>query len=72
MNGLSTSNKEIVLAKQAKHASFVLGALSLSQRNAGLQMIYDTLIARKEEILAANKLDMQVDLAIHLINVPGS
>jgi len=60
MNGSSqhTSNKEKVLAAQAKKASLILGALSLSERNAALQKIHSLLSSRKDEILAANVLDM--------------
>ena len=58
-NGVSTTNKEIVLAKLAKEASLTLGALSLSSRNAALQKIHDTLVAQKDAVLEANKLDMQ-------------
>lgn len=60
-NDISTTNKEIVLAKLAKKASLTLGALSLSARNAALQKIYDTLTAQKDVVLEANKLDMQVN-----------
>jgi gamma-glutamyl phosphate reductase len=59
-NGSSTLNKERILAQRAKQASLTLGALSLSQRNGALQKIYDTLLSKQDEILAANKLDMQV------------
>jgi len=58
-NGFATINKEIVLAKLAKAASLTLGALSLASRNAALQKLYDTLVAQKNAILEANKLDMQ-------------
>jgi len=61
-NGISSTNKEIVLAKLAKEASLTLGALSLSARNAALQKMYDTLTAQKDAILEANRLDMQVTL----------
>lgn len=60
-NGLSASNKETVLAKQAKQASLIVGALSLNDRNAALQKIYDVLTEKQIEILEANKLDMQVN-----------
>jgi hypothetical protein len=59
-NGLSAANKETVLAKQAKLASLILGALSLNDRNAALQKIYNVLTEKQAEILEANKLDMQV------------
>ena len=59
-NGPSTTNKETVLAKQAKQASLILGAVSLNDRNAALQKIYDVLMEKQDEILEANKLDMQV------------
>ena len=65
MNGVATTNMEIVLAKLAKEASLTLGALSLPTRNAALQKIYDTLIAQKGDILAANKLDMEVVLHLN-------
>jgi gamma-glutamyl phosphate reductase len=58
-NELSTISGETVLAKQAKQASLILGALSLNDRNAALQKIYSTLLEKKNEILEANKLDMQ-------------
>jgi len=51
---------ERVLAKAAKKASLVVGALSLSERNAALQTIYDSLQGRKAEVLAANQRDMTV------------
>jgi glutamate-5-semialdehyde dehydrogenase len=60
-NGLSTTNKETVLAKQAKQASLVLGALSLSDRNAALQKIYNVLVEKQNQVLEANKLDMHVN-----------
>jgi hypothetical protein len=60
-NGLSTTNKETVLAKQTKQASLVLGALSLNDRNAALQKIYDVLVEKQQQVLAANKLDMHVN-----------
>jgi glutamate-5-semialdehyde dehydrogenase len=47
-----------LLAKAAKQSSLVLGALSLSERNAALHAIHDSLVARKQEILAANAQDM--------------
>lgn len=59
-NGLSIENKETILAKQAKQASLILGALSLSERNSALLQIYNTLLTKQNEILNANKLDMQV------------
>ena len=59
-NDLSITNKETVLAKQAKQASLVLGALPLSDRNAALQKIHSSLLKKQNEILEANKLDMQV------------
>jgi len=59
-NGLSTTNKETLLAKQAKQASLILGALSLTQRNEALETIHATLVSKHQEILDANKLDMQV------------
>jgi gamma-glutamyl phosphate reductase len=55
-----TSSAEVRLAKQAKKASLILGALSLEQRNEGLEKIYSHLITKKPEILAANVLDMNV------------
>jgi gamma-glutamyl phosphate reductase len=60
-NGLSTTNKETVLAKQAKQASLVLGALSLSDRNAALQKIYNVLVEKQNQVLEANELDMHVN-----------
>jgi gamma-glutamyl phosphate reductase len=53
-------NQETFLAQRAKKASLILGALSLFERNAALQKIHDTLLTKQNEILAANKLDMQV------------
>ena len=55
-----TSSAEVRLAKQAKKASLVLGALSLEQRNEALRKIHSHLINKKPEILAANALDMNV------------
>jgi gamma-glutamyl phosphate reductase len=55
-----TSSAEVRLAKKAKKASLVLGALSLEQRNEALKKIYLHLISKKPEILAANALDMNV------------
>lgn len=60
----SLSSDEIVLAKNAKQASLVIGALSISQRNTGLQKIYDTLVVKESEVLAANEIDMQVVLPL--------
>lgn len=59
-NGPSSATDEAALAAKAKQASLILGALSLTQRNSALQKINDTLLAKQNEILAANKLDMQV------------
>ena len=59
-NGPSSATDEAALAAKAKQASLILGALSLTQRNSALQKIHDTLLAKQNEILAANKLDMQV------------
>jgi len=59
-NGQRTTEKEAELAKHAKRASLVLGALSLADRNAALHKIHSTLLERQNEILEANKLDMQV------------
>ena len=60
-NGIpSTESNEEALAKQAKKASLILGALSLKQRNLALQKIYHTLLQRQDEILAENKKDMDV------------
>jgi len=57
---MSAEETEIALAKRAKQSSLILGALSSAQRNDGLQKIHDCLIAKQQEILAANKLDMRV------------
>jgi gamma-glutamyl phosphate reductase len=59
-NGLSSAPEETALAAKAKEASLILGALSLTQRNWALQKIHDALLAKKDEILSANKVDMQV------------
>jgi glutamate-5-semialdehyde dehydrogenase len=53
-----TTNKAILLAAQAKQASLVLGAVSLSARNQALQTIHSHLRDHKSDILAANQLDM--------------
>jgi glutamate-5-semialdehyde dehydrogenase len=58
LNGTSPSHAEQALAKNAKTASLILGALSLSQRNSALATIHSFLVAEKDAILAANKLDM--------------
>jgi gamma-glutamyl phosphate reductase len=50
-----------VLAKQAKQASLVLGPLSLSDRNAALQKIYNVLVEKEHQVPEANKLDMHVN-----------
>ena len=70
-NGPSTTGKETALAKQAKQASLVLGALSLTQRNEALQTIHSTLLSKHQEILNANKLDMQVSHQICCANIGG-
>ena len=53
------------VARRAKKASLVLGALSLVQRNDVLQRIHDVLVSKKQEVLAANKIDMDVRLRFH-------
>ena len=70
-NGVSTPSKETILAKQAKQASLILGALSLSQRNEALQTIHSTLVSKHQEILEANKLDMQVSHKIFFADIGG-
>jgi gamma-glutamyl phosphate reductase len=59
-NGPFSATDEVSLATKAKQASLKLGALSLAQRNSALQKTNDRLLAKQDEILAANKLDMQV------------
>ena len=71
MSSVSKSNEqeEQVLAKQAKKASLVLGALSLEQRNLALEKIYDVLIQNKDEILEANRKDMEVLPLLSLVSL---
>ena len=54
----SLIERDVELAKNAKKASLILGALSLSERNDALQLIYETLQSNKSQILTANKRDM--------------
>lgn len=46
-------------AKQAKNASYVLGALSSDVKNRALAAVADALAVRADEILEANRLDLQ-------------
>lgn len=55
-----------VIAKEARKASNILKTLSNEQRSDALQKIYDTLISSKQEILEANKLDLDAAVASNL------
>ena len=57
-DGVQAKDKDWEVAKNAKKASLVVGALSLDQRNDALQRIHDILIERKHDILNANQCDM--------------
>jgi hypothetical protein len=69
--GASSTNKDQILAQQAKKASLILGALSLTQRNTALEQIHAVLQAQKHAILEANQLDMQVQPPSFQFNAAG-
>ena len=50
----------IIKGKKSKEVSFMLGNLSTGEKNKGLNMMADFLINNKEEIISANKIDLQV------------
>ena len=50
----------IIKGKKSKEVSFMLGNLSTEEKNKGLNMMADFLINNKEEIISANKIDLQV------------
>lgn len=50
----------IIKGKKAKEVSFILGNLSTSDKNKGLNAMADFLVNNKEYIINANKLDIQL------------
>ncbi|ROV96797.1 hypothetical protein VMCG_07909 [Cytospora schulzeri] len=54
-----TSSSPLEAAKAAKSASHFLATLPVSTRNDALTAIHDSLVASKDEILAANAKDME-------------
>ena len=49
----------IVKGKKAKEVSFILGNISTAEKNNGLNAMADFLVNNKDEIISANKLDLQ-------------
>ena len=52
-------NELIIKGKKAKEVSFILGNLSTGEKNNGLNAMADFLVNNKEEIINANKIDLQ-------------
>ena len=52
-------NELIIKGKKAKEVSFILGNLSTAEKNKGLNAMADFLVNNKEEIINANKIDLQ-------------
>lgn len=50
----------IVKGKKSKEVSFILGNLSTGEKNKGLEKMADFLINNKDEIIKANKIDLQI------------
>ena len=48
-----------IKGKKAKEVSFILGNLSTAEKNKGLNAMADFLVNNKEEIINANKIDLQ-------------
>ena len=49
----------IIKGKKSKEVSFILGNLSTDEKNKGLNTMADFLVNNKEEIINANKIDLQ-------------
>lgn len=49
----------IIKGKKSKEVSFILGNLSTGEKNKGLNAMADFLVNNKEEIINANKIDLQ-------------
>ena len=52
-------NELNIKGKKAKEVSFILGNLSTAEKNKGLNAMADFLVNNKDEIISANKLDLQ-------------
>ena len=52
-------NELINKGKKAKEVSFILSNLSTLEKNKGLNAMANSLVNNKEEILKANKIDLQ-------------
>ncbi len=52
-------NELIIKGKKSKEVSFILGNLSTGEKNKGLNTMADFLVNNKEEIINANKIDLQ-------------
>ena len=50
----------IVKGKKSKEVSFILGNLSTGDKNKGLEKMADFLVNNKDEIIKANKIDLQI------------
>ena len=55
-------NELINKGKKAKEVSFILSNLSSLEKNNGLNAMANSLVSNKEEILKANKIDLQVSM----------
>lgn len=52
----------ILMGQRAKEASYVLGNASTTEKNNALEIMAKALVANKEEILKANKIDLQASM----------
>ena len=50
----------IVKGKKSKEVSFILGNLSTGEKNKGLEKMAEFLVNNKDEIIKANKIDLQI------------
>ena len=55
-------NELINKGKKAKEVSFILSNLSTLEKNKGLNAMANSLVNNKEEILKANKIDLQASM----------
>lgn len=55
-------NELVNKAKKAKEVSFILSNLSSLEKNNGLKAMANSLVSNKEEILKANKIDLQASM----------
>lgn len=53
-------NELIVKGKKSKEVSFILGNLSTSEKNKGLEKMAEFLVNNKDEIIKSNKIDLQI------------